>query len=65
MLHLLNRVTELDALIKELQECAKLMDNESSVFINTTKLVQQYMIEKIRIEDTLKVWNKKLMQNKS
>ena len=46
MLHLLARSLELEALIKELQECAKLMDNETSVFHNTTSLIQSYTIEK-------------------
>ena len=35
------------------------MDNESHEFNNTTNLIQQYTLEKIRIDDALKVWNKK------
>jgi len=62
MLHLLARSLELEALIKELQECAKLMDNETSVFHNTTSLIQSYTIEKIRIDEALKIWNKQSTQ---
>lgn len=62
MLHLLARSLELEALIKELQESAKLMDNETSVFHNTTSLIQSYTIEKIRIDEALKIWNKQSTQ---
>lgn len=62
MLHLLARSLELEALIKELQECAKLMDNETSVFHNTTSLIQSYTIEKKRIDEALKIWNKQSTQ---
>lgn len=59
MLQLLNKSIELEKLITELKECAKKMDNESHEFNNTTNLIQQYTLEKIRIDDALKVWNKK------
>lgn len=59
MQELLNKSTELNVLIQELKECAKKMDNESHEFNNTTTLIQQYTLEKIRIDDALKVWNQK------
>lgn len=62
MLHLLSRSLELEALIKELQECAKLMDNETSTFHNTAALISAYNLEKIRIDEAMEVWNKKSTQ---
>ena len=59
MQQLLNKSIELHTLVLELIECAKKMDNESPEFNNTTNLIQQYTLEKIRIDDALKVWNKK------
>ena len=59
MLQLLNKSIELEKLITELKESAKKMDNESHEFNSTTTLIQQYTLEKIRIDDALKVWNKK------
>lgn len=59
MLQLLNKSIELEKLIAELKDCAEKMDNESHEFNNTTTLIQQYTLEKIRIDDALKVWNKK------
>lgn len=59
MLQLLNKSIELEKLITELKEIAKKMDNESHEFNNTTNLIQQYTLEKIRIDDALKVWNEK------
>lgn len=59
MLQLLNKSIELGKLITELRECAKKMDNESPEFNNTTNLMQQYTLEKIKIDDALKVWNQK------
>lgn len=59
MLQLLNKSIELEKLIIELKECAKKMDNKSHEFNNTTNLIQQYTLEKIRIDDALKVWNQK------
>lgn len=59
MLQLLNKSIELEKLITELKESAKKMDNESYEFNNTTNLIQQYTLEKIRIDDALKVWNQK------
>lgn len=58
MLHLLNRTIELEAMIKELQECANYMDNESSVFHNTAALIKDYTIEKIRLEEVMEIWRK-------
>lgn len=60
MYHLLNKSIELEALIIELQKCANLMDNETAEFHNTTKLIGQYRLEKIRIDDALEVWNKSM-----
>lgn len=59
MLQLLKKSIELEKLITELKESAKKMDNESHAFNNTTNLIQQYTLEKIRIDDALKVWNEK------
>ena len=59
MQELLNKSIELNMLIQELKSCAKLMDNESHEFNNTTNLIQQYTLEKTRIDDALKVWNEK------
>lgn len=59
MQELLNKSIELNVLIQELKSCAKLMDKESHEFNNTTNLIQQYTLEKIRIDDALKVWNEK------
>lgn len=59
MLQLLNKSIELEKLITELKEIAEKMDNESHEFNNTTNLIQQYTLEMIRIDDALKVWNKK------
>ena len=59
MLQLLNKSIELEKLIIELKERAKKMDNESHEFNNTTNLIQQYTLEKIRIDDALKVWTEK------
>ena len=59
MLQLLNRSIELEKLITELKEIANKMDNESHEFNNTTNLIQQYTLEKIRIDDALKVWYQK------
>lgn len=59
MLQLQNKSIELGKLITELRECAKRMDNESHEFNNTTNLIQQYTLEKIIVDDALKVWNQK------
>ena len=58
MLQLLNKSIELEKLIIELKEIAKKMDNESHEFNNTTNLIQQYTLEKVRIDEALKIWNK-------
>ena len=58
MLQLLNKSIELEKLIIELKESAKKMDNESPEFNNTTALIQQYTLEKVRIDEALKIWNK-------
>ena len=59
MLQLLNKSIELQRLIIELKESAKKMDKGSHEFNNTINLIQQYTLEKIGIDDALKVWNKK------
>lgn len=58
MQELLNKSIELNMLIQELKNCAKEMDNESPEFNNTTALIQQYTLEKLRIDEALKIWNK-------
>ena len=58
MQELLNKSIELNVLIQELKNCAKIMDNESQEFNNTTALIQQYTLEKVRIDEALKIWNK-------
>lgn len=58
MQELLNKSIELNALIQELKNCAKIMDNESPEFNSTTTLIQQYILEKVRIDEALKIWNK-------
>ena len=58
MQELLNKSIELNVLIQELKDCAKIMDNESHEFNNTTALIQQYTLEKVRIDEALKIWNK-------
>lgn len=59
MLQLLNKSIELEKLINELKECAKKMNNESHEFNNTSNLIHQYTLEKIKIDDALKAWNQK------
>lgn len=58
MQELLNKSIELNVLIQELKNCAKIMDNESPEFNNTTALIKQYTLEKVRIDEALKIWNK-------
>lgn len=59
MQELLNKSIELNVLIQELKDCAKIMDKGSHEFNNTINLIQQYTLEKIGIDDALKVWNQK------
>lgn len=58
MQELLNKSIELNVLIQELKHCAKIMNYESPEFNNTTALIQQYTLEKLRIDEALKIWNK-------
>lgn len=56
MQELLSKSIELEKLILELKECAKVMDKNSYSFNNTMNLIQQYTLEKIRINDALNIW---------
>lgn len=56
MQELLNKSIELEKLIIELKECTKVIDKKSSDFNNTMNLIQQYTLEKLRINNALNIW---------